>query len=273
VTPVEARYFTDPACPWSWAWEPSLRRLSREFGDGVRITFVLGGLARRFGPPEDLVAEWLDAADRSGMPIDPRLWWEAPPASSFPACLAVKAAAEQGPEVAAPYLRRLRLGLLCARRKLDATEALVEEARAVPGLDVARFRIGLASNAIVEAFGRDLERAEAVDPAHHDPARGRVRLPAIEFAGQDGRVHGVYGWAPPPALSEAARAAGAVPAGGAAPAVEDTLRRDGPLAAPEVAALCDLPGPRAEAELWRLALEWRARPERRLTAVLWSVTE
>ena len=42
------------------------------------------------------------------------------------------------------------------------------------------------------------------------------------------------------------------------------------MADPEVAAVCDLPGPRAAAELWRLALEWRARPERVLGADMWS---
>ena len=73
---------------------------------------------------------WLDASDRSGMPVDPRLWREAPIASSYPACMAVKAAAEQGPEAAGRYLRALREGLMCFRRKLDTREALVEEARA-----------------------------------------------------------------------------------------------------------------------------------------------
>ncbi len=35
------------------------------------------------------------------------------------------------------------------------------------------------------------------------------------------------------------------------------------------AARCDLPGPRAAAALWRLAEEWRARPEPRGTGELW----
>jgi protein-disulfide isomerase-like protein with CxxC motif len=39
-------YYTDPACPWSWAAEPCLRRIEAEFGDGVSITYVMGGLAR-----------------------------------------------------------------------------------------------------------------------------------------------------------------------------------------------------------------------------------
>ena len=79
------------------------------------------------------------------MPVDPRLWTEGPIRSTYPACMAVKAAAEQGPEAAGRYLRALREGLLCFRRKLDAKEALVEEARGA-GLDVAALpgRPGLA---------------------------------------------------------------------------------------------------------------------------------
>jgi protein-disulfide isomerase-like protein with CxxC motif len=44
-------YYTDPACPWSWAAEPCLRRIEAEFGDGVSITYVMGGLAREFAQP------------------------------------------------------------------------------------------------------------------------------------------------------------------------------------------------------------------------------
>lgn len=167
---LDVLYVTDPSCPWSWGAEPLRRRVEREFDAGVRTTCVMGGLAREFGPPEALVAEWLDAGDASGMPVDPRLWWEGPPRSSFPACLAVVAAREQGFDKA--LLRRLRVGLMTARRKLDTTEALL-----APGT-------------------------------------------AIDL--------------------------------------------------PEAAALCDLPAPRAAAELWRLTLESRARPERRLTGELWS---
>jgi hypothetical protein len=65
--------------------------------------------------------------------------------------------------------------------------------------------------------------------------------------------------------------------GGAKPALDSelsvtaALERFGSLAAVEVAAICGLPGPRAPAELWRLATEWRVRPERFLTGELWSL--
>ena len=49
-----------------------------EFGADATITYVMGGLAREFEDPEAMIVPWLDASDRSGMPLDPRLWREAP---------------------------------------------------------------------------------------------------------------------------------------------------------------------------------------------------
>jgi hypothetical protein len=67
-------------------------------------------------------------------------------------------------------------------------------------------------------------------------------------------------------------AAGAAPISAGGPlSVEDALRRFGTMSSTEVAAVCDLPGPRAPAELWRLALEWRVKGERLGTGYLWSL--
>ena len=229
-----------------------------EFAGDLTITYVMGGLAREFPRASTgLVGEWLDAAERSGMPLDPRLWLEAPLHSSYPACMAVKAAAEQGPEAEERCLRALREGIFCFRRKLDTTEALVEEARRA-GLDAARFRVDLGSHAIVEAFGEDLELVRSV----RDES---VELPSLRV----GDEHWVTGPAPYPQWRDAALAAGATPADAPAPEVEAALARFGSMATAEVAAVCDLPGPRAAAELWRLASEWRVKPERVVTGELW----
>lgn len=40
-----AGHDTDPACPWSWANEPALRRLGVEFGGDVPFTYLIGGSA------------------------------------------------------------------------------------------------------------------------------------------------------------------------------------------------------------------------------------
>jgi predicted DsbA family dithiol-disulfide isomerase len=267
---VHTYYYTDPMCPWSWAIEPVLRKLAIEFDDQVPLSYVMCGMAREVGDPTHIVSEMLEAADQSGMPVDARLWLAAPPRSSYPSCLAVLAAAEQGDP--GPYLRRLREGLLCRRRKLDTADALIEEARAVPRLDVDRLRIALGSHGVLESFSSDLDRCGAVAREHHSPVGDRVKLPSLEFVGTDGSVHGVYGPADYSAVRAAAVAAGASPAGSSGPlTVQDALRRFGTMATAEVAAVCDLPGPRAPAELWRLALEWRVRPERLGTGYLWSL--
>jgi putative protein-disulfide isomerase len=230
-----------------------------EFGDEVPITYVMGGLARDIAPPHEArILEWLESSDRSGMPVDPRLWSEGPIRSTYPACMAVKAAGEQGPGAAGRYLRALREGLMCFRRKLDAPEALVEEARGA-GLDPARFRVDLASNAIVEAFAADLERARALDAQ-------RFTLPSFEVGSEL-----LFGAQSYERLRDAAVAAGAQPRGERLPDVLAALEGFGRMAGVEVEAVCGLPGPRANAELWRLATEWQVKPVRVLTGTLWEL--
>ena len=265
---VHVLYYTDPACPWSWAAEPGLRRLQVEFGDELAITYIMGGLAREFSRPLETMRHMFEAAEASGMPVDGRLWLDHPPASSYPACQAVKAAAEQ--RLDGPYLRVVREGLMVERRKLDTADALVDAARRVPGMDVARFEIDLRSHAIAELFAADLDRTRAAAPETHTGERLGVPLPSFEFRGDDGRVHGAYGETAPDALVAAAEAAGARRRDGT-PTVEEALRRFGRMATAEVAAVCDLPGPTAAAELWRLATEWRVRPQRALTGELWEL--
>jgi putative protein-disulfide isomerase len=244
-----------------------------EFGDDVSWTYVMGGLARDYtrspDGPDALVSHWLDVADEGGMPIDPRSWRDAAIVSSYPACMAVKAAAEQADDGGYRYLRLVREGLMCFRRKLDTTEALVEEARRA-GLDVERFRLDLASNAIIEAFGNDLE--EARDPPEAAVVTsGRISFPSVLFVAEDGTRHGAWQFRSYDELRAAAEAAGATPTDDPPPGVLDALRRFGTMATAELAAVCELPGPRASAELWRLAAEWKVRPVRVVTGELWEL--
>jgi predicted DsbA family dithiol-disulfide isomerase len=243
---VHVTYHTDPADPWSWAAEPVVRRILTEFGDEVAVTYVMGGLAREITEPHRLLHDCLEASAASGMPVDPRIWDGRPPRSTYPACQAVKAAGDQGLD--GPYLRVLREGFMVRRRPLDTADALEGAAREVAGMDLARFRIDLHSNATVEAFGADLERT-----------REGPGLPAFVVEGEPVAVG---------SLRDAVLAAGATPA--PLPSAEEALRRFGTMALAEVAAVCDVPRERAAAELWRLAMDWRARPERVLASELWA---
>jgi putative protein-disulfide isomerase len=290
--PVEARYYTDPACPWSWGSEPRLRRLIWEFGDGLRFTFVMGGLARSYGPayrdwesgvgsgPDcfaDLMAQWLEVTGESGMPTDPRIWTGNPIGSTYPACQAVKAAAEQGPEAAHRYLRRLREGLMTERKKLDHTEALVGEAGPA-GLDVERFRIDLGSHAITEAFAADLDEVrnppdEARDAGKVGETEGhdRVSFPSAVFRDGSGSETGVWGWQPYEAYRKAALAAGAEPATSQLPDPVAAIGRFGRCATRELEELTGRPGPVLRAELWGMARDWKLRPVGVLGGTFWEL--
>jgi predicted DsbA family dithiol-disulfide isomerase len=241
-------YVTDPFCPWSWGAEPSWRRLLGEFGDEVAITYVISGTRGAQPDPR----EWLDAAAATGMPVDPRGIMADAPASTQPAGLAVKAVAEQADP--GPFLRRVREAIFLERRRVDRGDALLDVAReVVPELDLDTLRIAFGSHGPVEALGADFERAA-----------GSPR-PALVV---DGAV--VDGRAPFAEWRAALVAAGAQPRDGTL-GIEDALRRFGACTTAEIAALCDLPGPRAPAELWRLALDWRVRARRVLGGELWEL--
>jgi len=283
---VTVSYHTDPGCPWSWGAEPAVRKLMTEFGDSLEWRWVMAGLARDLAPGESpaaplppevraqLMEEWLRVSEKTGAPLDPLLWRDGPLRSTYPACMAVKAAQEQAADGGYAYLRRLREAIVCERRKLDGAEALVEEARAA-GLDVERFRSSLRSHAITEAFGADLEATEALAGEAADPdgrsaaGRGGVPLPTAVFEGGEQRrvVSGAVAY---DALREAAIACGAEPSGDGHVSVEQALARFGRLTTREVEVLCDLAGPRAAAELWGLAEAWKVRAVPVLTGHLWE---
>jgi predicted DsbA family dithiol-disulfide isomerase len=290
---VQVRYYSDPVCPWSWAAEPALRRLMWEFEGELEFVWVMGGLARLYGTSyrddqsgvgkgkdcfADLISHWLEVTADALMPTDPRIWTENPLASSYPACQAVKASAEQGWELAYRYLRRLREGIMFERRKLDHPESLLEAAGHVRHLDRDRFEIDLFSEAITEAFGADLD--EVRDPpqdardagaVHHTEGRLRISFPSAVFVGEDGSRHGVWAQCRShPSMRDAALAAGATQAntGGLEPM--DAIRYFGRCATRELEVLAEKPLPVLEAELWELARDWKLRPVRALTGTLWE---
>jgi predicted DsbA family dithiol-disulfide isomerase len=265
---VHTRYYTDPACPWSWGLEPSLRRLMVEFGNTLEFEYVMAGMSTALDDPPAFVLTVLEAAHETGMPVDVRLWLKDPPGSSHGACMAVKAAGEQGDP--APYLRRLREGFFCRGRRLDSADVLRAEARALPELDLERFRIDLASHGVLELLAGDLERAGNVSSEQHSSGEDRVKLPSLEFVAPGGEVTGVYGFSNYEELREAALAAGAVAQDGEV-SIDQALARFGTMTTAEVAAVCGLPGPTAPARLWQMASEWRIQAEPCGGGQLWSL--
>jgi predicted DsbA family dithiol-disulfide isomerase len=278
---VQVRFYTDPACPWSWAAEPALRRLMWEFEGELDFVWVMGGLARSYESANllEVVSQWLEDAAASGMPCDPRIWTENPLDSTYPACQAVKAAVEQGWEPGYRYLRALREGIMCERRKLDHAEALIDAAGRA-GIDRGRFEVDLRSHAITEAFGADLEEvrdppqeARAADAIHRNTkGRERISFPSALFVGEDGARHGAWGSdsVDPNKMRDAAVAAGAKQVNEGSLEPLEAIRRFGRCATRELEVLAEKPVPVLEAELWSMARDWKLKPVRALTGTLWE---
>lgn len=167
---LEIVYFTDPFCSWCWATEPALLALRERHRGRVAIRNVMGGLVRDMSDFHDVAngirttaevaPHWREVAERSGQPIDERLMLDItdPRWSTWPACVAVKAAALQGRDVGDRFLRRLRRAALTERAQAQRPDVQLRLAADVAGLDVARLEADLTSAAAAEAFRRD--RAE-----------------------------------------------------------------------------------------------------------------
>jgi protein-disulfide isomerase-like protein with CxxC motif len=262
-----------------------------EFDGELDFVWAMGGLARRFGRdyrdddgaigrgPDcfaDLMSHWLNVAGQTGMPCDPRLWTDNPITTTYPACLAVEAASEQGWEAGYRYLRRLREGLMCERKRLDNRAALQAEAEPA-GIDAAAFGLAQASDGPVEAFAAHLDEVRAIPAAAREAGktrftegRERVAFPSAVFVGAHGDRHGVWGLQPLAAYREAALAAGARQVNDGALAPLAAVARFGRLAEPELEELSGMAATPLRAELWRLAADHRLRPVPALTGVLWE---
>jgi predicted DsbA family dithiol-disulfide isomerase len=210
MTPdVEVIYYTDPLCSWSWAFEAVWRRLRYELGGRISWRYALGGMIpdwQTFNDPLHSVhrpaqmgPSWYEVRHRTGMPIDEMIWLQDPPASSYPACVAVKAAGLQGAAVEEAYLRRLREAVMLERRNVARREVLVEAFEELAGEEqlhpvTARFRRDLVGDEALEAFRADLKDAGY---------REIGRFPTFVLRGAAGRAVLVVGYRPYPVFREA----------------------------------------------------------------------
>jgi predicted DsbA family dithiol-disulfide isomerase len=148
--------------------EPQWRRVRSEFGDRMRWRYRMGGMIADWSSysdplndvsvPAQMGPRWMEVGRTVGVPIDPSIWEEDPPASSYPACVAVKAAERQGREQGERYLRRVREAVMCGRRNIARREVLVEVAR-----ELERESRDDAISFDAEALVRDIDSGAALE--------------------------------------------------------------------------------------------------------------
>lgn len=165
--PIEIVHFADPWCWWSWGLEPVLQRLREVYGDRVQVTYRMGGefedldaWRQEYGVDAVSEIEWIrESAALMGMPIVPEYYTRTGVRSSYPACLAFKAAQRQSEALAAKYLRRMMEAFMVECR--PASEETLLALAAETELDKDRLKVDMASPEVVAAFEEDRDEMAA----------------------------------------------------------------------------------------------------------------
>lgn len=129
-------YFTDPLCCWSWAMEPQWRKLRYLLKGRLTVDYVMGGLLKDWNHFSDKMNDidkpsqfgplWMEAQRISGQPINESFWITHPIESSYPACMAVKAAQAQSKIAGEAMLRELREAAMIHQKNIGETQVLLE---------------------------------------------------------------------------------------------------------------------------------------------------
>ena len=204
---LQVIWYTDPINVWCWGCEPAIRRLQVRYPHAVDVSVVMGGLFEDFGPIrenwarmsggrwQDSVLAFLNAvAAHHRMPMDvPRMMASVDHLqSTWPSCIAVKAAGLQGAARELPYLRRFREAMYLVGR--DATDRVVQIALASEiGLDAPAFARALDDGTAEAAFHADLDRCRS---------RSVTGFPTFELIRGEATVR-LDGWQPWDAFDEA----------------------------------------------------------------------
>ena len=253
-TPVTILWVTDPHNVWCWGMEPAMRRFEVLYPGAIEVKICQGGLFEDFRPVreqwarmsggrwKDSILAFFDAVSaQHRMPMDGERMLEETDDfdSTWPACIAAKAADLQGEEPGRRYLRALREAWCLDGRGIQRRSVQVQVAGEV-GLDAAAFEAALVDGRAERAFAADRDIAHAT---------GVTGFPTFEIDRGDEHVR-IEGWQPWEAFDEVVRKLdpdlAAKEIAPTAASVRDLFRRYPRLATREVASILGVPDDDAE---------------------------
>jgi predicted DsbA family dithiol-disulfide isomerase len=193
---ISVDYYTDPMCSWSWAFQPVLNRIRRDFRERVRIRYRMLPIYEdigqhtdprlgAWGSVKDLAAHWQEVAQQTGAWIDPGLW-EDPPSTCWTACRAFHAATRQGDALGEKFLQMLREAFLTRRMNVARADRLEELAREATG------RIGLDADRLLKDAEADWTREAVEEDRRTASQEGIHERPTLVFEGGHRLVFGPY---------------------------------------------------------------------------------
>lgn len=164
-------YFTDPLCCWSWGMQPHLDSLQERFGNRVSMKLVMGGLlpswtnyfdqTNSVSRPAQMGPVWMHAAQLTHRPVNYTVWANDPPSSSYPACIAVKCAALQSPELAMVLFRKLQEAVMQEGKNIATNETIqvivTKLSKEYPSFNQKQFTADFLSDRGKAFFQQDLD--------------------------------------------------------------------------------------------------------------------
>jgi putative protein-disulfide isomerase len=174
--PIRVIWYTDPHNIWCWGFEPTIRRLEVRYPDTVQIETRQGGLFEDFSPVREQWARmsggrWKDSVraffeavssqHRMPMAADAMIDSSDDFDSTWPACIAAKAADLQGADRGWQYLRGLREAWCLEGRGIHRKDVQATVAKET-GLDVEAFVRALEDGSANDAFQRDRDECQAL---------------------------------------------------------------------------------------------------------------
>lgn len=205
---VEIEFFTDPLCCWSWAFEPHWRKFATEHRHLINWKYRMGGMIsdwKNYSDPMNDVSRppqmgplWLQVKHTTHTDINPNIWLTDPPASSLPACMAVKCAEIQSPAAADLMLLLLRKAVMVEEKNIARKEIIFEIARTADEkyrlLNFETFETDWNSNKPKELVKEDIQFVKLNNIG---------RFPTITMQGANGKGIILVGYRPYSVLVEA----------------------------------------------------------------------
>ena len=162
-------YIHDPMCSWCWAFRPTWSGVIAGLPSDLTVVRVLGGLAPETDEPMSMqMREWLQTTWRRILYCVPGTqfnfaFWErcVPRRSTYPACRAVIAAREQGPNYDDAMTLAIQQAYYLLARNPSERVTLVELASEI-GLDKDKFSVSLDNPETARMLAQEIEFARFI---------------------------------------------------------------------------------------------------------------
>ncbi len=159
-------YFHDPMCSWCWGYQAVWRCLLQNMPDEVNVVYVLGGLAQDSDEPmpmemqQAIQGHWRRIQSELGSEFNFDFWSRCQPRrSTYPACRAVIAAAEQ--DAGVMMILALQRAYYLRAMNPSENETLCVLAQEL-GLDMQMFQADLVSDSVEKILQEQISYTRSV---------------------------------------------------------------------------------------------------------------